>query len=129
MPCPPLTHPRFARPTVIHPSRVSFASRASIARFGAPAEQHRRTVLSYLSTAASVPPDQSSSEVKPMSEDKTYTIAEIRAIAQLCRAYDCETFALDLLFEGLDVSQTKRRLESIDQELQHKYVSRARKPD
>jgi hypothetical protein len=55
-----------------------------------------------------------------MGENKTYTVNEIRLVRELCCRYDCEVFALDLLTEGLEVSQAEARLKKIHDELERR---------
>jgi hypothetical protein len=62
-----------------------------------------------------------------MAKDKIYSTDEIAEIARLCRVYDCELLALDLLVEGLTIDEAKRRLMSIDDELKQKSVATSRK--
>jgi hypothetical protein len=54
---------------------------------------------------------------KPMNENKTYSLNEIRRIREACRVYGVESFSLDLLCEGLNIDEVKRRLATIDDEL------------
>jgi hypothetical protein len=62
--------------------------------------------------------------IRSGSTAKIYSRDDVRQIRDICLVEDAETFALDLLLEGLTIEQARRRIEElaplVDQQLRKK---------